>query len=77
MEKFLHELKPFTKGVVKSIGGGAGLKRKLLDMGLVPGSAIEVLRVAPFGDPVEVKVKGYNLSLRKEEARQVNVEAEQ
>lgn len=76
MEKFLHELKPFAKGVVKSIGGGAGLKKKLLDMGVIPGGAIEVLRVAPFGDPVEVKVKGYNLSLRKEEARQVSVEAE-
>ncbi len=76
MEKSLGELKPFTKGVVRSIGGGAGLKKRLLDMGVVPGSAIEVLRVAPFGDPVEVKVKGYNLSLRKDEARQVSVETE-
>ncbi|MDD5725219.1 MAG: FeoA family protein, partial [Candidatus Omnitrophica bacterium] len=54
--------------------GGAVLKKKLLDMGIVPGSGIEVLRVAPLGDPVEVRIKGYNLSLRKEEASQISIE---
>ncbi|MDD3345655.1 MAG: FeoA family protein [Candidatus Omnitrophica bacterium] len=74
MERLLHELKPSAKGKIKSIEGEAVLKKKLLDMGVVPGSGIEVLRVAPFGDPVEVRIKGYNLSLRKEEARRVNIE---
>ncbi|MFA5198930.1 MAG: FeoA family protein [Candidatus Omnitrophota bacterium] len=74
MEKQLHELKPSTKGKIKMIAGGAVLKKKLLDMGIVPGSGIEVLRVAPLGDPVEVRIKGYNLSLRKEEASQISIE---
>ena len=43
-------------------------------MGIIPGSELEVLRVAPLGDPVEIRIKGYNLSLRKEEAKQVYVE---
>ena len=54
----------------------AGIKRRLLDMGIVPGVEIRVQRVAPLGDPVDVLVKGYHLSLRKEEARAITVEAE-
>ncbi|MDD5115974.1 MAG: ferrous iron transport protein A [Candidatus Omnitrophica bacterium] len=76
MEKFLHELKPSAKGRIKSVEGGDVLRKKLLDMGVIPGSALEVLRVAPFGDPVEVKVKGYNLFLRKDEAKQVSIEVD-
>ena len=74
MEKQLSELKPSDKGIIKLIKSGPTLKRKLLDMGIVPGSQLEVIRVAPFGDPVEVKIKGYNLSLRKEEAKQISIE---
>lgn len=74
-EKVLSDLKPRDKAKVKRIAGHGQLRRKLLDMGLVPGSELEVLRVAPLGDPVEVRIKGYNLSLRKEEAKQVFIEA--
>ena len=45
-------------------------------MGIVPGEVVEVIRVAPLGDPVEIKVKGYSLSLRKEEAEAVIIERE-
>jgi Fe2+ transport system protein FeoA len=74
MEKQLNEVKPLAKGTIKSIKSSGALKRKLLDMGVVPGSQLEVIRVAPLGDPVEVRIKGYNLSLRKEEAKQVTIE---
>ncbi len=74
-EKALSDLKPRDKAKVKRIAEHGQLRRKLLDMGLVPGSELEVLRVAPLGDPVEVRIKGYNLSLRKEEAKQVFIEA--
>lgn len=74
MEKQLNELKLLAKGTIKSIKSSGALKRKLLDMGIVPGSQLEVVRVAPLGDPVEVRIKGYNLSLRKEEAKQVTIE---
>jgi len=72
--KRLSELKRGEKGKIVKIGGGGGLHRRLLDMGLVSGSEIEMQRVAPLGDPIEIKVKGYNLSLRKEEADGIQVE---
>lgn len=70
----LKELKPGEKGEILKLRGEGPLKRRLLDMGIVPGETVEVIRVAPLGDPVEVKVKGYRLSLRKEEAESVIVE---
>jgi len=72
--KYLHELKPGEKGKIVKVGGGRGIQRRLLDMGLVSGSDVEVERVAPLGDPIEIKIKGYHLSLRKEEASNIQVE---
>lgn len=72
--KPLNELKRGEKGRIVKIGGGGGIHRRLLDMGLVSGSEVEMKRVAPLGDPIEIKVKGYNLSLRKEEAASIQVE---
>ncbi|TGC11189.1 iron transporter [Methanolobus halotolerans] len=60
--------------VLKVIGQKSSRKR-ILDMGLTPGTRVEVIRRAPLGDPVEFKLKGYNLSLRKKEARTILVEA--
>ena len=54
--------------------GGRGYRRKLLAMGMTPGVEFEVLRVAPLGDPVEVRVRGSHLSLRKDEAARLQVE---
>ncbi len=53
---------------------GRGYRRKLLTMGLTPGAEIAVARMAPMGDPVEIRVRGFSLSLRKEEAAALNVE---
>lgn len=63
-------------GTIRNIAGNASLRRKLLDMGLTPGVKIEVVKVAPLGDPMDIKVRGYNLSLRKEEAAGINVEVD-
>lgn len=73
MEKTLNELKVGDKGKVVRLKGTGAVKRRLLDMGVVKNTTIEVERVAPLGDPVEVVVKGYNLSLRKDEASSVVV----
>lgn len=73
MEKTLNELKVGDKGEVIRLKGTGAVKRRLLDMGVVKNTIIEVERVAPLGDPVEVVVKGYNLSLRKDEATNVVV----
>lgn len=53
---------------------GRGYRSKLLTMGLTPGAEIAVVRVAPMGDPVEIRVRGFSLSLRKEEAAALKVE---
>lgn len=74
MEERLDVLKPGKRGIVKRVSSGGALKKRLLDMGIVPGCSLEILRTAPLGDPVEVRIRGYNLSLRKEEAVRVYVE---
>lgn len=53
---------------------GRGYRRKLLTMGLTPGAEIAISRLAPLGDPIEIRVRGFSLSLRKEEAAALNVE---
>ncbi|WP_083482918.1 FeoA domain-containing protein [Candidatus Berkiella aquae] len=53
----------------------AGFRHKLLAMGLTPGVIITIIRVAPLGDPIQVKLRGYTLSLRKRECQQIEVEA--
>ncbi len=73
---YLSELKPKVKGEIKKIENCGNLKRKLLDMGVIPGSLFEIIKVAPLGDPVDVKIKGYHLSLRKEEAQKIIVEVD-
>ena len=76
MEKRLSDLKPGEKGVVTRVIGGGFTQRRMLDMGLVKGTEITVVRRAPLGDPVEFLLKGYNLSLRREEAEKVYVQVE-
>lgn len=73
--KSLGELRPGEKGRIIRASGGKGVNRRLRDMGLVKGSEIEVERVAPLGDPIEVRIKGYHLALRREEAAGIQVEA--
>jgi Fe2+ transport system protein FeoA len=72
--KPLSELRVGERGVVRELAGNPASKRRLLSMGFVPGAEVEVLRVAPMGDPVAFAVKGYCISLRKDEAAQVAVE---
>ncbi len=70
----LHKLKAGQRGVVVRVGGKGPVKRRMMDMGLVPGTDVQVVRVAPLGDPIEFTVKGYSLSLRKSEAEAIQVE---
>jgi DtxR family Mn-dependent transcriptional regulator len=70
---FLSELKPGESGLIEKVAGSGAIKRRIIDMGFTKGSLIEVIRVAPMGDPIDVKIKGYHLSLRKEEAASITV----
>ena len=72
--RLLSELKPKEKGKIIKVGGKGSVHRRILDMGVVSGTPVEIERVAPLGDPIEIRVKGYNLTLRKEEAANIQVE---
>lgn len=69
----LSSLKPGAKGAVVEINLPAPSKARLMEMGLLTGTQLELLRFAPMGDPLEIRVRGYNLSLRKHEADQIMV----
>ncbi len=69
----LSQLTPGTRAVVAEIRVPVEHRARILEMGLLVGTAVELVRFAPLGDPIEIKVRGYNLSLRKHEAEQVLV----
>ena len=75
MTKQLSELANGQKARIVKINITGDIRRRLSDMGLVKGSEVQLVRVAPLGDPIEIKVKGYDLSLRKELASGIEVEA--
>ncbi len=70
----LSETKPGQIVQVSSIAGQSSFRRRLLELGLVPGTRVELLRVAPLGDPLELLVRGASLSIRKAEAGVIVVE---
>jgi ferrous iron transport protein B len=68
----LQDLEPGQSGVIRSVGSDRGaVKRRLVDMGLTPGTTVTVKKIAPFGDPIEVNLRGYEMSLRKEDAAKI------
>lgn len=69
----LNLLKKGQTAIILKVGGQGAIKRRMMDMGLVKGAEIKMVRVAPFGDPMEFNIKGYNLSLRKNEAAEILV----
>ena len=74
MQKSLDVLKPGEQGTVVSLTAEPKIKRRLFDMGLTPGAKVIMRKEAPLGDPIEINVRGYQLSLRKYEAAGVTVE---
>ncbi len=72
--KTLKEVAVGEKAIVKRLTGEGALKRRIMDMGVTKGVEIYVRKVAPLGDPMEVTVRGYELSLRKSEAENILVE---
>ena len=72
--KTLKDVAVGDKAIVKRLSGEGALKRLIMDMGVTKGVEVLVRRVAPLGDPIEVTVRGYELSLRKDEAANIIVE---
>lgn len=71
--KTLKDVQPGDRAVVVKLHGEGPLKRRIMDMGITKGVEVLVQKVAPLGDPIEVKVRGYELSLRKTEADMIEV----
>lgn len=69
----LNDLNPGQEGTVVSIGEKGPMRRRIMDMGVTPGVRVKVIKIAPLGDPIEVNIRGYELSLRKVEAKQIEV----
>ena len=70
----LDKLPLGQEAVITAVGGEGVLRCRLLDMGLIPKTRVRVEKVAPLGDPLELRVRGYSLSLRKEDAGKIEVE---
>lgn len=62
-----------TKAVITKVGGEGELRCRLLDMGLIPKTVVEIRKVAPMGDPIELEIRGYTLTIRKEDAAKIEV----
>ena len=72
----LSELLPGESGVVQTVGGEGALHRHLLDMGLTPGVRVTLIKTAPMGDPLELRLRGYSLTLRKDDAARILLKEE-
>lgn len=72
----LDLLKPGESGTIKTVDGEGALRLRLLDMGLIPRTKVKVQKVAPLGDPIQILIRGYDLTLRKEDAAMIDVEKE-
>src|SRR6185369_4677818 len=70
----LDQVVPGSAVIVETVGGARSFRRRLMELGLIPGIRVEVLRIAPVGDPIERSVRGCNLSSRASEAQEVLVD---
>ena len=73
----LETLQIGKTAVIKTVGGEGELRCRLLDMGLIPKTKVTMMKVAPMGDPMEIRLRGYELTLRKEDAGKIEIELEE
>lgn len=69
----LAQLKIGKSGIISDVGGDGALRRRLLDMGLTPKTKVMVRKVAPLGDPIELYLRGYELTIRKDDANNIEI----
>ena len=71
----LKELPAGSSAKIKTVHGESSVSKRLMEMGMIPGTEVRVIKAAPFGDPIEVRVLGYRLALRKNEAASIEITA--
>ena len=69
----IDDLKIGQSGTINRVGGEGALRFRFLDMGLIPGTAVKLQKIAPMGDPIQIQVRGYELTIRREDARQITL----
>lgn len=67
----LAQLPVGKEGVIETVGGEGDLRGRFLDMGLIPGTKVKVLKMAPMGDPIQIHLRGYDITIRKEDGEKI------
>ena len=73
----LNDLKIGQSGIITAVGGEGALRLRLLDMGLIPKTRVRVQKVAPMGDPIQIQIRGYELTIRREAAQRIEIRKEE
>lgn len=76
MQKTVNDLKIGEGGIVTALGCSGALRRRIIDMGITPGAHIIMRKEAPMGDPIEINVRGYELSIRRADAKEIEITPE-
>lgn len=69
----IDDLKIDQSGIIATVGGEGPLRLRFLDMGLIPGTRVQLRKVAPMGDPIQIRVRGYELTIRREDAHKITL----
>ncbi|MCI6859035.1 MAG: ferrous iron transport protein A [Eubacterium sp.] len=69
----LAQLPVGKEGIIETVGGKGNLRCRFLDMGLIPGTKVRVLKTAPMGDPIQIRLRGYDITIRKEEGENITL----
>ena len=70
----INDLQIGQYGTVNMVGGEGALRLRFLDMGIIPGTVVRLQKVAPMGDPIQIQLRGYELTIRREEAKMIGIE---
>ena len=73
----LNDLKIGQSGIITAVGGEGALRLRLLDMGLIPKTRVRVQKVAPMGDTIQIQIRGYELTIRREDAQRIEIRKEE
>ena len=71
--KTLKDLSIGQTGCIAKIGTAGALKQRFMDMGITKGTEAKIIKIAPLGDPIEIQIRGYNLSIRKEDSEKIEI----
>lgn len=73
----INDLKIGQSGVISTVGGEGSLRLRFLDMGLIPGTKVTLQKVAPMDDPIQIQLRGYELTIRREDAMKIELEGDE